>query len=110
MLLMKQKGIRVRICHPIHRYEKVDNKYMNGYDKNQESSYLKYWNANKLYGWAMSQRLLLSSFKWVEEMSRFNEDLIKCYNEDSTIAYFLGFNIHYPGKLQGICNDLPFQP
>ena len=26
------------------------NKYMKGYDKNKESSYLKYWNENILYG------------------------------------------------------------
>ena len=29
------------------------NKYMKGYDKNKESSYLKYWNENILYGWLM---------------------------------------------------------
>ena len=68
-----------------------------------------YWNANMLYGWDISQKLLLVSFKYVEEISQFDEDFIKCYNEDSTIAHFLGFDIHYPGKLQNIHNDLPFQ-
>ena len=57
-----------------------------------------YWNANMLYGWEISQKLLLVSFKYVEEISQFDEDFIKCYNEDSTIAHFLGFDIHYPGK------------
>ena len=106
MLIMEEKGIRGGIWHAIHWYAKVDNKYE---DKNKESSYFMYWNANMLYGWEMSQKLLLGSFKYVEEIFQFDEDFIKCDNEDSTIAYFLGFDIHYPGKLQDIHNDLPFQ-
>ena len=57
MILMVEKGIRGRICHTIHRYAKANNKYMEEYEENKESSYLKYWNANNLYDWAMSQKL-----------------------------------------------------
>ena len=46
-------------------------------DKNKESSYLKYWDLNNLYGWAMSQKMLVDGFNWVEETSRFNEYFIK---------------------------------
>ena len=42
MLLMFEKGIRGGICHSIHRYTKGNNKYIKDYDKNKESSYLKY--------------------------------------------------------------------
>ena len=42
MLLMVEKGIRGGICHAIHRYAQANNKYMKDYDKNKESSYLKY--------------------------------------------------------------------
>ena len=50
MLLMVEKCIRGGICHAIHRYAKVNNKYMKDHDKNKESSYLKYWDVISLYG------------------------------------------------------------
>ena len=58
MLLMFEKVIRGGIC----------NKYMKDYDKNKESSYLKYWNVNNLYSWAMSQNLPLNKFGSIEDL------------------------------------------
>ena len=89
MLLMVEKGIRGGICHAIHQYAKANNKYMKDYDKNKESSYLKYWDVNNLYGWAMSQKLPVNNFEWIEETSQFNEDFIKNYSEESDEGYFL---------------------
>ena len=54
MLLMVEKGIRGGICHAIHRYAKASNKNMKNYEKNKESSYIQYLDANNLYGWEMS--------------------------------------------------------
>ena len=50
---------------------------MKDYDKNKESLYLKYWDANNLYGWAMSQKLPANSFERTEDISQSNEDFIK---------------------------------
>ena len=66
MLLMAEKGIRGGICHAIHRYAKANNKYMKNCDKNKESSFIEYLEANNLYGWAMSQKLPVDGFKWIE--------------------------------------------
>ena len=62
---------------------------MNNYDKNIESSYIKFLDANNLYGWAMSQKLPVNGFIWVKKLSKFNEDFIKKYDENSTKGYFL---------------------
>ena len=63
MLLMFQKGTRGGICHSTHRHTKTNNKYMKNYDKNKESSYLMYLDANNLYEWTMSQKLSAGGFK-----------------------------------------------
>ena len=64
MLLMVEKGIRGGICHAVHRNAKANKKYMKNYDKNKESSYIQYSDANNLYGWATSQKLPVNGFKW----------------------------------------------
>ena len=63
MLLMIEEGIRAGMCQSAHRYAKANNKYMKNYDKNIESSYLTYLDANSSYGWAMSQDLIKTSKK-----------------------------------------------
>ena len=68
MRLMVEKGIRGRICHAIHRYAKGNNKYMKGYEKNKESSYLKYLYVHNLYGWAMLQKLPINKCEWINLM------------------------------------------
>ena len=107
---MVQKGIRGGICQAIHRYAKSNNKYMKNYDKNIESSYLMYLDANNLYGWAMSQKLPVNGFKWENDLSRFNENFIKNYNENSDVGYFLEVDIEYPKQLWSSHKDLPFLP
>ena len=46
-------------------------------DKNEESSYLEYLDANNLYRYAMSQKLPIRNFKWINDLSIFTEDFIK---------------------------------
>ena len=110
MLLMVGEGIRAGICHSIHRYAKANNKYMNNYDENEESSYLQYLDANNLYGWAMSQKLPINNFKWIEDTFKINEDFIKNYCENSKKGYILEVDVKFPKKLHDLHSDLPFLP
>ena len=102
MLLMVEKGIRGGMCQSTHRYAKANNKYMKN-DKNIESSYLTYLDANNLYGWAMSQKLPVNGFM------RYN-DFTKNYIENSDEGYFIEVDSEYPKQLWSSHKDLPFLP
>ena len=54
---------------------------MKNYDKDIESSYLKYFDANNLYGWATSQKRPVNGFEQIKELSQFNKEFIKNYDK-----------------------------
>ena len=105
---MVEEGIRGGICHSIHRYTRANNKCMKNYDKNEESLYIQYLEANHLYGWAMSQKLPVNGFKWVN--NEINEEFINNYDENNDKVYILEVDIKYPKKLHDLHSDLPFLP
>ena len=110
MLLIAEKGARGGISYSINRYTNANNKYMKHYDKNKESSYLKCWDVNNSYGCAMSRKLSVNCFEWVEDISKFDESFIKSYNEESNEGYFLEFDVQYTEKLHDLQYDLSLLP
>ena len=110
ILLMVQKSISGDICHAMHEYPEANNKYMKVFDRNEESSYLKYWIVSNLYRWSMLQKLPVNCFTWFENTFQFNVDFIKCYNEGSVEEYFFEVYVQYPEKVCDLHNDLPFIP
>ena len=106
---MVEEGIRGGVCHSIHRYAKANNKYMENYNNNEESSFIQYLDANNLYGWAMSKKLPVNGFKWTDN-NIINEKFIKNYNENDKKGYILEVDVKYPKKLHDLHSDLPFLP
>ena len=99
-LMMAKNGITGGICQ-------VNSKYIKNYNKSIKSSYITFLHANNLYWLTMSQKLPANSFEWVNNLSKFNEDFIKKYDEDSITGYFLGVDVEYP-TLFNNHKDLPF--
>ena len=58
----------------------------------------------------MSKKLPVNDFKLENDISRFNENFIKNYNENSDIGCFLELDVEYPKKLFNLQKDLPFLP
>ena len=81
MLLMIAEGIRGGIYHAVHRYAKENKKYMKNYDKSKESSCIQYLDANNLYGVAMSEKLPINGFKWMNDISGINKKFVKSYDK-----------------------------
>ena len=74
--------------------------------------FLAYLDANNLYGWVMSQMLPVDSFKWIKksDLSKFDENFIKNYDENSDIGYILEVDVKYLKNLYKLHSDLPFLP
>ena len=53
----------------------------------------------------MSRKLPVHGFKWINKLSKFDEDFIKNYNENSNKGYILKVDVEYPKNLH---TDLPF--
>ena len=110
MLLRVEEGIRGGICHSIHRYAKANNKYMKNYNNNEESSYIQYLDVNNLYGWAMSKKLPVNGFKWLDsdKINEINEDFIKNYDENNDKGYIFEVDVKYLKRLHELHSDLTF--
>ena len=61
--MLHEHGIRGGITQAVHRYASANSPYMEEYDKDKETNYLQYLDANNLYGWAMSQSLPTREFR-----------------------------------------------
>ena len=99
-LFMAENGIRGGTSQAIKK----------NYDKNIKSSYLMYLDGKNLHGWAMSQKLHVNGFRWVEDLSQFKEDFIKSYDENSGKGSFPEVDVEYPKNLFNLHRDLPFLP
>ena len=96
MLLMIEDGIRGGICHAIQRYATANNKYMKDYNKDKDSYYIQYLDANNLYGMAMTEKLPVKGFKWMDDISMINEDFVQSLNKNSGKGYILKVDVDYP--------------
>ena len=81
---------------------------MKNYNKDSESLYVQYLDANNLYGQTMPQKLPVNGFKWKKNTSKFNEEFTKNYDEDSNKGYILEVDVEYPKYLHALHNDLAF--
>ena len=114
MHLFIEKGIRGGLSYITIRYSKANNRYVQPYDANKPSKCVKYLNANKLYGWPMSQYLSYGRFKWLsqKETDKLPLNLIGCIfiEENSFDGYILEVDLEYPDKLHELYGDYPLAP
>ena len=79
------------------------------FDKNKDSIFIQYLDANNLYGWAMSKYLPYGGFEWGNPED-FNEEGIKNMQDDRKDGYVFEVDLKYPEELHNKHSDLPYCP
>ena len=103
-----EKGMRGGVSYIANRYVKANNEYMKEYNEKAPSKYIMHFDANNLYGWAMSQYLPTDGFRWLTEKEINKKDLAK-YKEDSKKGVTLEVDLQYPQELHDL-HDYPLAP
>ena len=109
MYIFLEEGLRGGVSMISNRYCKANNPYIAGYDKDQETNYIMYLDANNLYGWAMSQPLPDSGFVWLIEDEIAELD-VSNIADDSEEGYILEVDLEYPCNLHERHNVYPLAP
>ena len=86
--LFIREGIKEGVAMISHQYTRANTLGTENYDASKRNSYIMYLDANNLYGWAMSQPLPASNFKWLtdEEMEELDVMMVL---DDSPRGYIL---------------------
>ena len=107
--LFTEKGMRGGISYIAKKYSKANNKYMKCYDSSKPRKYMKYLRVNNLNGWAISQYLPQSGFKWLNQ-KEISDFCLNSTSENSSIVYILKVNFEYPSELHDLHSDYPLAP
>jgi hypothetical protein len=81
------------------------------YSSQSDDLQLKYFDANNLYGWAMTQPLPCGNFKWIP-FDQFQETLDSIFQDrlPSDRGFILEVDLDYPKRLHDWHNDFPLAP
>ena len=109
MLLFIEQGVRGGVSMVSHRHAKANIPNTAEYDSTQASQYIMYWDANNLYGWAMSQYLPYGGFKWVNSENFTTEDILQL-KSDIEEGYIFEVDLEYPQHLHDLHNEYPLAP
>ena len=108
MHLLIEKGMRGGISMVSKRHAKANNPLLRSnplcstdFDPDKENKYIMYYDANNLYGRAISQPLSYSDFKWLSG---------KVGKRQKGKGWILEVDLEYPKELHANHNDYPLAP
>ncbi|XP_046585666.1 uncharacterized protein LOC124292570 [Haliotis rubra] len=106
-ILMIESGMRGGISMISKKHSLSNLPGQDGYHSDKPNKHLIYWDANNLYGWAMSQALPERNFEWVEDVDELD---IMGVTPDADIGYILEVDLEYPTYLLDAHSDYPLAP
>ncbi|XP_065195842.1 uncharacterized protein LOC135827241 [Sycon ciliatum] len=107
--LFVESGMRGGVSMVSQRYAAAKNHYQEKFDADQPSSFIQYLDANNLYGWAMSQHLPVSDFRWEKPSEKLLNKILNT-QDDSSSGYIVECDLVYPHELHEEHNDYPVAP
>ena len=96
--MFPEQGMRGGVSYINKRYSKAS--------KNVNILYL---DMNNLYGCAVRRYLSINNLKWVKNIDKIEQKLMRIKNNSST-GYVLEVDLEYPQELYDIHNDYPLAP
>ena len=106
-----ERGMRGGISQISHRYQRANNPLLGEeqYDLKQPTSYIQYLDMNNLYGYAMTQKLQTSMFRFQKEDEIEGLDILSIPENGST-GYILEVSLDYAKTLHNRHADYPLAP
>ena len=122
------KALRGGISMVANHFARANNPALEKFwDPSRQMSFIKFIDANNLYGWAMSQILPTGGFKWMSPkdllkgqikfgggddkltMSEY-EDVIQNLDVKGNTGYFFEVDLAYPQQIHDTHNEFPLAP
>jgi len=109
MHLFFENAIRGGISVINHRLARANNEFVPEYNADLDKSYVALFDANNLYGWAMSKRLPTKNFKFLGKagVESLTEDDLTKLEDEGDVGYVLDVDLFYPDELHVKHNDYP---
>lgn len=108
MYFMVEHGLRGGMVQVSHRHAKANNSKMDSYNPKEENSWIKYLDANNLYGLAMSMPLPCGELTWDKTLK--HEGQILSWKMEDDFGYILTVDLEYPEHLHDEHADYPLAP
>ena len=109
MHLFVENGIRGGVSMVSHKFSRANNPYTPDCHPEQPSKYILYLDCNNLYGGAMSKKLPISDFWWLNENEIDDLDVVRVPSE-SEIGYIMVVDMEYPTSIHDSHSDYPLAP
>ena len=103
---MVEDNIRGGVCTINHRHFVANNKYLPDYQPEEPSSYIKYVDANNLYGASMSKPLPTGNYQLLTDDEISKLDIMKL-DPDGDTCYILEVDLEYPAEIHDYHTDYP---
>ena len=107
---MIEKGIRGGLSVVTRKFSKANNEYLPDYNPSKPSTYCMYFDANNLYGWAMSQKMPYQNLHWITDEATLQAFDVLSIEDEADVGYILEVDLLYPKQLHDRHNDFPLAP